>query len=63
MTAPCTHERRGIVTSLGPVGRIEDGGHAQAPVCDLPECINAAMAWVARMSGKEAHHVLDGGAS
>ena len=57
MSAACTHLRTGIVTS-----RLDDsqnGSHAATSVCDQPECIAEATAWVERMTGKPAHHVLD----
>lgn len=54
---PCTHPRAGLVTSR-PLGGIEHS-YAATPVCDLPECIDEATKWVARMSGKPAFHVLD----
>lgn len=57
MSTPCTHPRTGIVTSH-PNGYVE-GRHAATNVCDLPECIAEAIAWVQRMSGKPAHHLLD----
>lgn len=57
----CTHPRTGLVTSHKPkLGLFEaavHGAHAEAPVCDLPECIAAATAWVERMSRKPAYHV------
>lgn len=55
MTDPCRHARTGVVTSLSEV----IGKHAEAPVCDRQECIDAAKVWVARVSGKTAHYVLD----
>lgn len=57
MTAPCTHPRRGLVTSR-PLGGIEDS-YAAAPVCERQECIDEAKAFVTRMAGKPAHHILD----
>lgn len=56
MTAPCTHPRRGLVTSLS---EWSGGSHAEAPVCDDPVCIEEAAKWVVRMSGKPAQHVRD----
>ena len=59
MTLPCNHKpHTGLVTSLS---EWSGGHHAQAPVCDLPECIDAATAWVERMTGKPAKHVRDEG--
>lgn len=59
----CTHPRTGVVTSHKPRASmfeaVELGAHAQAPVCDLPECIAEALAWVERMTRKTAHHVRD----
>lgn len=59
-TPICTHPRTGVVTSHRGRGRY-DGPIAVTPVCDRPECIDEALAWVARMSRKPAHHVSDGG--
>ena len=62
MTAPCAHPRTGLVTSHrkhGMFETVELGPHAEAPVCDLPECIDEATKWVQRMSHKPAFHVLD----
>lgn len=57
MTVPCRHTRTGLVTSLSEWSGV--GQHAEAPVCDLPECIDEAKDWVRRVSGKPAKHVLD----
>lgn len=57
MTAPCTHTRTGLVTSR-PLGGIEES-YAAAPVCDSRECIDAELAWVARVSGKPARYIRD----
>jgi hypothetical protein len=56
VSAECAHQpRTGVVTSF-------DGGdavsNAQAPVCSAPECVEEALAWVRRISGKPARHVL-----
>lgn len=63
MTAPCTHPKTGVVTSHKPNPSLFEaavlGSHAETPVCDLPECIAEATAWVERMTRKPAHHVLD----
>ena len=56
MTA-CTHTRTGTVTSR-PLGGIEDS-HAATRVCNRPECIAEAVAWVERVSGRKAYHVAD----
>lgn len=56
MTVPCPHTRTGLVTSLS---EWSGGHHAQAPVCDSQECIDAALKWVERMTGKPAQYVLD----
>jgi hypothetical protein len=54
----CQHPRTGWVTSR-PLGGIE-GPYAAAPVCNLPECIAEAKAWVSeRVHGKTAHYVAD----
>ena len=58
MTVPCQHPRTGIVTSR-PLGGIEGGPHAAAPVCNRAECIEEATEWVVRMSHAPAFHVLD----
>ena len=58
----CTHPRTGVVTSHrrhGMFETVELGPHAEAPVCDLPECIDEATKWVQRMSHKPAFHVRD----
>jgi len=61
MTTPCTHPRTGIVTSHPEPGSFSMPSHATTYVCDLPECIEEAKAWVTRMTyGKPAFHVLDG---
>lgn len=60
MTVPCTHTRTGLVTSLS---EWSGGQHAQAPVCNSQECIDAAIRWVERVSGKPAKHVRDEGES
>ena len=58
VSCKCSRPRTGIVTSR-PLGGIEDS-YAATPVCDLPECIAEATAWVERMThGKKAHHVPD----
>jgi hypothetical protein len=57
MTVPCDHPRTGIVTSH-PNGYVE-GRHAATNVCDQPDCIAEAIAWVERMTRKPAHHILD----
>lgn len=57
MTLPCTHTRTGLVTSR-PLGGIEHS-YAATPVCDLPECVEEALAWVTRMAGRPAFHVRD----
>ena len=60
----CMHGRKGIVTSHPP--RLsawkpsEPGAHAATDVCDRAECIDNAKQWVERISGKQAHHVVDG---
>lgn len=54
---PCTHPRRGIVTSH-PAG-YTNGSHAATNVCDRPDCIAEAIAWVERVTGKPAFHVVD----
>lgn len=63
MSTPCTHPRTGRVTSHKPKAGlfevVELGPHAEAPVCDLPECIKEAYEWVQRMSHKTAYYVLD----
>ena len=62
MTA-CVHPRTGVVTSHDPKPGLFKaaplGAHAVTPVCNLPECIAEATAWVERMTRKPAHHVLD----
>jgi hypothetical protein len=57
MTDPCTHPRTGRVTSHP--GVYVEGSHAATSVCDRPECIDEAVAWVERVTRKPAHHVLD----
>ena len=55
---PCNHTRAGVVTSHSlPVP--EGVSHATTPVCDRPECIAEALAWVARMTRQVAVHVPD----
>ena len=61
MSVPCSHPRRGRVTSHPVPGSYVEGPHAATNVCDLPECIAEAVAWVTRMThGLEAHHIPDG---
>jgi hypothetical protein len=56
----CTHARTGVVTSHPVTGSYQPGSsHAATNVCDRPECIAEAIAWVERMTRKPAHHVLD----
>jgi hypothetical protein len=58
MTAPCNHPTAGTVTSHQ--HGMSDEQHASTRVCDLPDCIAEAFAWVTRMShGKPVHHVRD----
>lgn len=53
----CSRDRTGLVTSR-PLGGIE--ACTQAPVCDLPACIEEASQWVKRVSfGKPAFYVAD----
>lgn len=54
----CDHARKGIVTSH-PVEYFQ-GPHAATNVCDREECIEDAKRWVRYLSGKEAHHIVDG---
>lgn len=56
MSARCSHTPTGVITTQ-PTGVLEEG--AQAPVCDLPDCITEAEAWVQRVSRRPAFHVLD----
>lgn len=56
----CTHARKGTVTSH-PDSYV-DGPHAATNVCDREACIEDAKYWVRAISGKEPHHVPDGGA-
>ena len=58
MSAQCNHPTAGTVTSQQ--HGMSDEPHASTRVCDLPECIEEAMAWVTRMShGKPAYHLPD----
>ena len=59
MSAQCNHPTAGTVTSQQ--HGMSDEPHASTRVCDLPECIAEAFAWVTRMTHgqKEAHHVRD----
>lgn len=60
----CEHARKGIVTShpprLGMFDTAPDGAHAATNVCDREACIEDAKRWVRYLSGKEAHHIVDG---
>lgn len=58
MSIPCSHPRTGIVTSH-PNGRTDEP-HAATNVCELPECLEEAMAWVGRMThGEPGFYVAD----
>lgn len=54
----CTHARRGIVTNQpGTYDRTRP--HASTTVCDRPECIAAAISWVAGKTNETAIHIRD----
>lgn len=53
----CRHPRTGVVTTHP--GSYETGSHAATNVCDRPECIAEAVAWVERMTRRPAYHVRD----
>ncbi|HEY2086296.1 MAG TPA: hypothetical protein VGH54_09755 [Mycobacterium sp.] len=57
MSAQCTHPRTGVVTS-GP-WTAASGSHAATNVCDRPECIAEATAWVERVTRRPAIYRRD----
>jgi hypothetical protein len=58
MTNPCSHPRTATVTSQQ--HGMSDEECAATRVCDRPECIAEARAWVSRMMlGKPSYLVLD----
>lgn len=55
MTTQCRHPRTGVVSDSPAPYACEIA--TVAPVCDRPECIADATAWVELVSRKPAYHV------